>query len=627
MQSRIDHYGTLSQLCSMAQLITSLEQSTLSWNFRKPDKVRRNYDGREFRLDGCMEMDITFQDKTLTTTVYIKMDAIDQLLLSEGVCRQLGIVTYHPSLVTGRAPKKKGIPVVPSIRVSLVQAVKLLPNQSAVVPVKLDPRAEEGQALLIEGQHLCEDTGLVLEDMVVNTAADGTALLVISNMTGLTQRALEGTVVGQAEVAEVVTPDANTHPARVRRLSSFQDDERRKKLPDVLPLQDISDSDAKQLHTFLANNHSVFSLDEGERGETSLVTMDIDTGDASPQKQPPRRMPFMVREEAARQLKCMQQDGVIQPSNSPWSSPVVMIKKKDGSHRFCVDYRALNSLTKADTFPLPCIDDLLDQLGGAHYFSTLDLASGFWQIRMEPDSREKTEFVAPHGLYEFLVMPFGLTNAPAVFQRLMQKVLNGLNPDDGKQFVAAYLDDILIFSETLQDHLTHLRKVIDRLKSANLKLKPAKCMFVRKEVEYLGHIITANGLKPNPRITDAVRNFPTPENVQGVRRFLGMSSYYRRFIAGFAKIAQPLHRLTAKDVPFDWSSDCETAFSTLKDKLVSPPVLAYRRFDEAFTLETDASIRGLGAVLSQKQTDGRLHPVAYASRALNPTEKNYIQLH
>ena len=504
-------------------------------NFRKPDKVPRNYDGREFQLDGCMEMDITFQDKTLTTTV----DAIDQLLLSEGVCRQLGIVTYHPSLVTGRAPKKKGIPVVPSIRVSLVQAVKLLPNQSAVVPVKLDPRAEEGQALLIEGQHLCEDTGLVLEDTVVNTAADGTTLLVISNMTGLTQRALEGTVVGQAEVAEVVTPDANTHPARVRRLSSFQDDERRKKLLDVLPLQDISDSDAKQLHTFLANNHSVFSLDEGERGETSLVTMDIDTGDASPRKQPPRRMPFMVREEVARQLKCMQQDGVIQPSNSPWSSPVVMVKKKDGSHRFCVDYRALNSLTKADTFPLPRIDDLLDQLRGAHYFSTLDLASGFWQIRMEPDSREKTAFVAPHGLYEFLVMPFGLTNAPAVFQRLMQKVLNGLNPDDGKQFVAAYLDDILIFSETLQDHLTHLRKVIDRQKSANLKLKPAKCMFVRKEGEYLGHIITANGLKPNPRITDAVRNFPTPENVQGVRRFLGMASYYRRFIAGCAKIAQP----------------------------------------------------------------------------------------
>ena len=205
------------------------------------------------------------------------------------------------------------------------------------------------------------------------------------------------------------------------------------------------------------------------------------------------------------------------------------MRKKDGSHRFCVDYRELNSVTKADTFPLPRIDDLLDQLGGARYFSTMDLASGFWQIQMEPDSREKTAFVTPQGLYEFLVMPFGLK---------MQKVLSGLNPDSGKQFVAAYLDDILVFSTTLQEHLTHLRKVIDRLKFANLKLKTSRCNFMKEEVEYLGHIITAAGLRP---ITQAVQDFVIPENIRAVRRFLGMASYYRRFIAGFAKIAQPLH--------------------------------------------------------------------------------------
>ena len=222
-------------------------------------------------------------------------------------------------------------------------------------------------------------------------------------------------------------------------------------------------------------------------------------------------MPFMVREEIARQLRNMQRDGVIQPSNSPWSSPVVMVRKKDGSHRFCVDYRELNSVTKADTFPLPRIDDLLDQLGGTRYFSTMDLASGFWQIQMEPDSREKTAFVTPQGLYEFLVMPFGLKNAPAVFQRLMQKVLSGLNPDSGKQFVAAYLDDILVFSTT---HLTHLRKVIDQLKFANLKLKPRKCNFMKEELEYLGHIITAAGLRPNSRITQAVQDFVIPENIR-----------------------------------------------------------------------------------------------------------------
>ena len=183
----------------------------------------------------------------------------------------------------------------------------------------------------------------------------------------------------------------------------------------------------------------------------------------------------------------------------------------------------------------------------------------------------------------------------------MQKVLSGLNPDSGEQFVAAYLDDILVFSTTLQEHLAHLRKLIDRLKFANLKLKPSKCNFMKEE------IITAAGLRPNSRITQAVQNFVIPENIRAVRRFLGMASYYRRFIAGFTKIAQPLHRLTAKDVPFEWSLGCGAA---LKNKLVTPPVLAYPCFGKAFTLETDASILGLGAVLSPKQMDQKLHPVA-----------------
>ena len=353
------------------------------------------------------------------------------------------------------------------------------------------------------------------------------------------------------------------------------------------------------------------------------MRMEIDTGDARPIKQAPRRMPFTVRQEVAKQLKSMQQNRVVQPSHSPWSSPVVMVRKKDGSHRFCVDYRGLNAVTKADTFPLPRINDLLDQLGRARYFSTLNLASGFWQIRMEPLAQEKTAFVTPHGLFEFRVMPFGLTNAPAVFQRLMQQVLAGLNPEDGNEFVTACIDDILVFSPTLREHLEHLQKVIDRLREASLKLNPKKCKFVREEVVYLGHVITAGGLKPNPRLTDTVQKFPEPQNLQDVRRFLGMSSYYRRFIPNFAKVAQPLHQLTAKNVPFNWTAECEAAFLSLKTRLVTPPVLAYPSFTKDFTLETDASIQGLGAVLSQVQEDGKLHPVAYASRALNPSEKNY----
>ena len=187
-----------------------------------------------------------------------------------------------------------------------------------------------------------------------------------------------------------------------------------------------------------------FVLDPNERGDTDLVQFTIDTGGEHPRRQPARRMPFAVREKVARQLKVMQQNGVIRPSNSSWASPVVLVRKKNGTHRFCVDYRALNSITKADTFPLPRIDDLLDQLGESKYFSTLDLAAGYWKIRVHPDSQAKTAFITPQGLFEFQVMPFGLTNAPAVFQRLMQNVITGLNPEEGPDFVSAYIDDILI---------------------------------------------------------------------------------------------------------------------------------------------------------------------------------------
>ena len=205
-------------------------------------------------------------------------------------------------------------------------------------------------------------------------------------------------------------------------------------------------------------------------------------------------MPFTVREEVSRQLHKMQETGIIQPSRSPWSSPIVLVRKRDGTHRFCVDYQHLNSVTKADTFPLPRIDDL-DQLGPARYFSTLDLSSGYWQIAMHPDSQEKTAFATHEGLHEFLVMPFGLKNAPATFQRLMQQVLMGLNPTDNTPFVSVYIDDIMIFSRTQEDHIRHLELVLKRLIEVNLKLKPEKCRFFRQEVEYLGYRITSSGLQ------------------------------------------------------------------------------------------------------------------------------------
>ena len=305
----------------------------------------------------------------------------------------------------------------------------------------------------------------------------------------------------------------------------------------------LSRGDATKLKQLLSDNHDVFCLEEGERGETNLTEMEIDTGDVTPRRVPLRRMPIAVRREVAGQLETMQEAGVIKPSQSPWSSPVVMVRKKDGSQGFCVDYRALNAVTKVDTYPLPRVDDLLDRLGGSRYFTTLDLASGYWQIPVSPGAREKTAFVVPQGLYEFRVMPFGLTNAPAVFQHLMHKVLLGLNHKEGPDFVSVYIDDVLVFSPTPETHLEHLKKVINRIREAGLKLKPSKCCFVRKEV---GHLLTPSDIKPNPKTTRAVTEFSVPQNLKQLRQFLGLSSYYRRFIKNFSSYSLPSKRVDQK---------------------------------------------------------------------------------
>ena len=399
----------------------------------------------------------------------------------------------------------------------------------------------------------------------------------LTNPLGFTQVVEGGTTLGEACKVTVVEPLAEEilrptsedwDAEACRRVTSDEEvADRQRRLLEMIGKPAIL---CRQLHEFLAEQHEAFSLDPGERGETDLLQFGIDTGDATPTRQPPRMMPFVVRQEVARQLKNMQEEGVISPSSSPWASPVVLVRKKDGSHRFCVDYRNLNAVMKRDRYPLPRVDD---QMQKSQYFTTLDLSSGYWQIRVHEKSIEKTAFVTPQGQFEFLVMPFGLANAPSVFQRLMQKALAGLNPEGGPDFVSVYIDDIVIFSETLEDHLRHLKMVIERLQQC--VLKTVKCHFCREEVEYLGHIITRHGLKTNPALVAAVREFPVPKNVQEVRRFLGMTSYYRRFIPLFSKVAQALHVLTRQNVKFHWDEECQRAFEALKRKLIEAPVLAY----------------------------------------------------
>ena len=326
-----------------------------------------------------------------------------------------------------------------------------------------------------------------------------------------------------------------------------------------------------------------------------------------------------VRREEMAQVQQMLASNVIRPSNSTWASPVVMVKKKDGSLRFCVDFRQLNAATVKDAHPLPWIDDLLDALHRARWFSTLDLKSGYWQVPIMEQDKEKTAFRTSSGqLYEFNQVPFGLCNAPATFSRLMDRILSGLHWET----CLFYLGDIIVFSSTWEEHLARLRQVFDRLRHANLKLGAEKCAFAAKEVRYLGHRVTEEGLLPDPALLTAIREIPPPKTATEVRSFLGLAGYYWRHVKNFAAIAGPLHALTRKDPVFHWSADCQDAFDHLKTLLTTSPITAFPDFSQSFRLYMDASTAGLGAILAQV-CEGRERIICCASRSLNQAEEAY----
>ena len=355
-------------------------------------------------------------------------------------------------------------------------------------------------------------------------------------------------------------------------------------------------------------------------GRTDLTQHSISTEGARPIRLPPYRVPHAHREAVKKELKEMDESGVIEPSHSEWSSPIVIVKKKDGNIRLCVDYRRLNSVTPVDPYPMPRTDELIDQIGQAKHITTLDLSKGYWQVPMKNEDRVKTAFSTPNGLFQFKVMPFGLSGAPATFQRMMDRVIRGM-----EDFAGVYLDDIVIFSGTWEEHLEHVKKMLLKLREHRLTAKPVKCQFGMKECSYLGHIVGSGQVKPDPRKLQAVKEFPIPITKKQVRGFLGLTGYYRKFIQDYASIAAPLTDLTKKSLPerVQWTAESRRAFEALKIALCKNPVLVNPDFSKQFILQTDASNRGVGAVLSQLDDNKTDRPVAYFSCKLLPREQKY----
>lgn len=511
----------------------------------------------------------------------------------------------------------------PSICFAHAQSSFIIPPQSEIiVPGTLDDKGTTNTTAIVEPRaELTERYQIMGAAQLVKVSNDNCIPVRLLNPTNQPVRIYRRTRLAKLSF---VDPEIATFDL----LQSDIEAEAQREVPTAVdvdprvPLNvgdtELSTEQKDRLQALLKQYDDIFAYTPDQLGRCSIVQHKIDTGDHPPIRLRSYRTSPANKEEIEKQVTEMLENDIISPSVSPWSFPVVLVKKSDGNMRFCIDYRSLNKIIRKDSHPLPRITEALDALGGAHYFSTLDLRSGYWQLQVHADSKEKTAFITHNGLYEFNKLPFGICNSPGTFQRVMTHVLRGLEWD----ICLVYIDDLIIFSRSFDEHLLHLEQVFKRLREANLRLKPSKCHFVKPEVEYLGHVVSADGLKPNPAKIRSVKEFPVPTNTTGVKAFLGLCNYYRRFIKGFAQIASPINKITSKNVKFEWTPECQKAFETLKGALVSAPVLSYPDFELPFQLYVDASQTGIGLTLGQI-IDGKDVVIAYAGRDLNRAERNY----
>jgi hypothetical protein len=506
-------------------------------------------------------------------------------------------------------------------KVTLRQTVTIPAGHEMLIPGKINKTPEiQGLGIVEPGTSKLKDAGAVVARVVVDLDKIKSDYLpvrvfnpTLSNLTVKKNTAI-GTV---SPVVEWETVD-NKLESEINKQNS------EKNVPEQLQnlyeasIEELPEAYHARVGELLTEFKDVFSTGDGDLGKTGAVKHHINTGTAPPIRQKPRRLAPAMQAEADKQIKDMLKRGIIEPSQSPWASPIVLVTKKDGSRRFCSDYRMLNDVTVKDSYPIPRIEETLESLSGAQWFSTLDLASGYWQVELDEGAKEKSAFVVRGGLYQWTVMPFGLCNAPSTFERLMENLMTGLQWES----LLVYLDDVIVIGKTIEEELCRLKEVFRRLRKANLKLKPKKCVLFQKRVLYLGHVVTRDGIATDPEKIRVIQEWPPPTCLKDVRAFLGLASYYRRYVKDFSDIARPLNDLTRKNVVFNWTDKCEEAFHDLKQRLMTSPILAYPEHSGKFILDTDASAYGIGAVLSQEQ-NGKERAIAYASRTLTRAQRNY----
>lgn len=578
------------------------------------------------KADGCAEICFEIGGEKTKHVFYVVRNMNRKLILGRDWLQQngvrlyfdLGCIRLHQTYI----PLQEDIHVTSIVR--LRSKTKIKPQTAVLCNCKVRnnpnlPVDRTYQITPIECGFLSHEPGLMVTNSIGKLKSNRVLPIMIVNTTNKTYTVRKGCPVAKVEQLrgqDIMSVSKDSEPSVAGGSA------------ETFEHIDVPTEHKQKIVHLLQGNKDLFAQKDSELSHTDTVKMKIETGDHPPIKLRQYRTPLNNRKIIDQAVDEMLEAKIIERSKSPWSFPVVIVDKKDGSKRFCVDFRALNKITKANSYPLPLIDDILALLGKAKYFSSLDLKSGYWQVLVEDNDREKTAFTCHRGLFQFNVMPFGLTTAPGVFQELMARVLEGLD-----KFTVAYLDDILIFSETLEEHLAHIQNVFDRLRKHHLKLKLKKCSFLKAETNYLGFVINESGIKPEARKVNIIKALTPPTTVREVRSLIGMCSYYRRFIPHFSEIAEPIITLTRKYARFKWDAKCQKAFEILKEKLADYPVLGYPDPRKKYLLYTDASQSCIGACLTQPcdATDAtgtepsipNEKPIYYLSHRLSETQTRW----
>ena len=601
--------------------------------------------GESMKVDGIVTTKVKFGEESYEARFYVVQESEMAVLgtsfmIDYGVKIAMGLKPTCSIRGNAVPLKREGGDIKQQVR--LAKSVKIPARSENIVELRLNAGVCNGKERVIEPTRLLYRRFGVVADAALVGGETTQVTMAVCNMTEkevvLPEKLCLGTAETVQEVTEtengtqekrecegekpevwysvdVTTPDTELVPEHVRELYTKS-------------IEDVREEYRGPIAELLREFQDIFATNPADIGKTTLIVHDIDTGGAAPVHQRARRQSPDENAGMKGIVENLRSVGIIEPSKSAWASNVRMVKKKDGTWRMCVDYRELNDKTVIrDPYSLPRIDAMLDNLADAKMFSCLDLIWGYHQVPLTAGASERTAFITPQmspSHWQYVYMPFGLRDAPATFQRLVDKMLAGIQYD----YAMAYLDDIIVKGQNEEDSIEHLREVFRRVRAANLKLKPSKCDLFRKKISYLGHIIGGEGVQTDPKKVKAVKEWPIPIYLTDVRGFIGLCSYYRRFINNFSELVKPLSNLTTKHSDRVWREEHTQAFLGLKQALTEAPVLAHPQPGRTYILDTDASTWGIGAVLSQLQPHGKANteqerPIAYASRLLLPRELNY----